>query len=103
VFEVIDTIDLGGKSSERFPDWSLGEGVLAILEPDGPRPRKGLAGKVLMLRRPDGTSSQLVADAVKFGGVAFLPCCSRTQLPTRLGHVPRIGVPGSGRRSMGSP
>jgi hypothetical protein len=69
VFEVIDTIDFRGKSRERFPDWkSLGEGVLAILEPDGPRPRRGLAGRTVTLRRPDGTTAQLVVDAVKFGG-----------------------------------
>jgi hypothetical protein len=67
-FRLIDTIELREGWTHRYPDLAArGEGVLVVLEPEGPRPDALLAGRSVTVRRPDGSIITPVVDRVERG------------------------------------
>jgi len=68
ILRVIDTIEARESWMHRYPDLAAkGEGLLVVLEPEGPKPTASLVGKSVSVRRPDGSATTLVVDRVERG------------------------------------
>ena len=71
VFLVIDTIEL--RASRTHPALAaLGEGLLVILDPMGPKADASLLGRPVTVRRPDGGTSSHVVDSVEENGAGVV-------------------------------